>query len=240
MNIPVRHSLIAVLSATLLLLLAGCSGQPVGATAAQSSTPRPTPAPTHVTYTSTDFRVPFTVSLPTWLTPFRGPVSEAAGEVIWSESDCNATTAPCQDGADLKLRFISPYSVYEPLNAPEPSTTPRYAAYVAYLKALSALRISDMVSTTVGGRPATLMSVTATETLHGDVGCEQAVYEDSGDCYSFFKGLLARFAVVDAGSKILIIWLRANPTSPGLTAKSADFDQMLTTVRFLSTVGAPA
>ena len=222
----------AIAGTVLVLLVSGCaSAAPAASTPAAAAAAASTSAPALVSYSSTQFRLPFRVALPAWVTASHASASESPGAVTWDQSDCSAGATPCPDGSDLKLRFLSPYTLYRPLDAPAPSPMPGYALYMAYLQSVSALHITDKVSTTVAGRPATVMTVTASATLHGDVGCEQPGYEDAGDCYGFRDDLRSRFAVVDVGGKVLIIWLRANPTGPNFAAESAEFATMLTSVQ---------
>ena len=187
-------------------------------------------------YTSAIFVVPFSVSMPTWLSEHdvysNGNYSNnlaSPHEMSWAQSRCS----PCADGYDLALRFVSPSGIYLPGDVKE-RAVPGYANYLVYLQEMEStygLTITGTEQTTVGGRPATLMTLTPTQVVSGASFACSKPDTRADDCWWPTVGVTLRLAVVDVGKTPLLVWIKANAANPAWPAIAQDFDEMLGTVR---------
>lgn len=197
-------------------------------------------------YSTSSFVIPFTVTLPAWTNGIAPPArDETDRKVYWEQSECTKNGSPvaCLDGSDLKLRFFSPVNLYRPQDGPASSPVPDYKGYVAYLTAIGAtgdVIVSDLSTTTVDGRPATVMTLAPQAARYGALGCESP-FDAARDCFGLVEDdkshVFLRFAVVDAGGATpLLTWTRVNRDNPQASQAMAQFDTMLTT---LSITGVP-
>jgi hypothetical protein len=116
---------------------------------------------------------------------------------------------------------------------------PSYAALVAYWKAVQTHgygTVSDVATTTVGGKTATAMTVTTTKQANGFAYCDNAtnVPQDSSACAGVFPNQVMHVAIVDQGNTEppTLFWessTTADTTSP---SAAAEFATWLATVRF--------
>jgi hypothetical protein len=209
----------------------------------------PTSSPT-AAYTTTRFEDPFTVVVPRWVTQVGTPIDgayQSSSRVIWNRctllSECipiaGSTWKHCPDGSECIALSFSKFAKVQ-VSGGSPDTyrdMPGYAGYVASMESLAGsgeVTLSDVSTTTVGGRPATVMTVTPSKDMAGAVGC----YVGNGigdDCVDFFTGVTTRMAVVDTGGTPLVILSRTPAANPMEQVWLAQFDQMLRTVRFLGT-----
>lgn len=96
--------------------------------------------------------------------------------------------------------------------------------------------LTDITTTSVGGYPATLVTVTASpdNTLDdGTLGCSTA--ESIADaCFSIVPDYVLRVAVLDINGTTLLIWLRTDTTmnAQDRAADTQSFDELLASVRF--------
>ncbi len=209
--------------------LAACSGGS-GSSSSTVGTGPPTPAGgattvatgTHIapaTYGSKAFILPFNVTPPTWQpTP---PSVEQRNFVTWEAPD--ATQA---------VRFLVPVNVYPPGGS---GTTAPPEDYLAYLlgQGRHGAKFADVITTTVGDLPATLVTATAPSSLDGSLGCPKAGLT-AGDCFGLQADLVLRIAVLNVRGKTLLIWLRQN-LSAGVEDREknfASFKDMLASGRF--------
>ena len=196
--------------------LAACGGGSDSSTAGTPATPASTPA---TTYASKLFVVPFDATPPAWLSTT--PPVELPNFVTWETKD--ATRA---------VRFLVPVKLYRP-GSTATSAVPK--DYLAYLlgQAKQGGRFTDLVKTSVGGRPATILTATTSTQLEGSLGCPKAGM-GAGDCYGLQPDLVLRIAVVEVGDKTLLAWLRTSrsATVQDRATASASFEQMLASVRF--------
>ena len=180
--------------------------------------PPTTGAASASSYASTSFAVPFSVALPVWLPPT--PHAEQPNFVTWEAADIG-----------LNVRFLVPVDVYPPGST---GTTPPPQDYLAYLRSQSdhGAHFADMTETTVGGRPATLITATTDNSLDGSLGCQdEAMTAD--DCWGLQPDLILRIAVIPVSDKTLLVWLRGNAFAPEeFTTHLASFEQMLASIRF--------
>ena len=174
------------------------------------------PASTGTTssYTSSSFVLPFSVTLPAWLPS--EPSAEEPNFVTWE--------APAVDRA---VRFIVPVNVYPPGGT---GTTPVPDDYVAYLLGQSAdgAEFSDVTETTVGGRPATIVTATVADSLDGSLGCPQENMT-AEDCFGLQPDLALRIAVIDAGGRDTA---RLGARHPRHHLEYDSFDAVLASLRF--------
>jgi hypothetical protein len=195
---------VAVVAVTLLPVL----GRGVASVLRQASEDQPQ------VYTSSAFAVPFEVAAPAWLAP--RPQVDQSALVTWQ--------AP-----DVAVRFLLPVTVYPP---GEEGPTPPPQDYLAYLLAQTdqGARFSDQSITSVGGRPAMVVTATAERRLAGAIGCPQPGMSAAA-CFGLRPERRLRLAVVDLDGRTLLIWLR-NDRAAGFAEQSQQFDQLLTSLRF--------
>jgi hypothetical protein len=186
-------------------------------------------APTPPLFASTSFGVPFTVeSLPSWLTTQSlGPGSEAREWVIWNR---------CPDGGGecIGLQF----NRYSEVQGPKSRTTVTFATYLDYLERLGRsgqISITGRTDTTVDGHRAVVYSITSAQGYTNGVGCYSL---GQAHCDDFFADVPGRYAVIDTGSldpdgAVFVVWTRAGGVGPAESGWLEQFDQMLTTLRFV-------
>jgi hypothetical protein len=218
----VQAGAITALTAAALGLATAVAG-PALRSAPQPATSNPAvPTPNFV---SSDFVVPFALTLPTWATQVRPTVARTHRLVSWEQSPC---TSDCAAGSDRKLRFLAPVAIVAP-GASRATPIPDYPGYLKYLQALEndgVIATSNKSTTTVAGRPATLLTVTTATTAEGAIGCELAASRPEA-CWGFVSGMRLRLAVVQVGPTPLLAWSRTNdPTAEGQDADS-DFARIL-------------
>ena len=170
-------------------------------------------------FATTRFVVPLAVTPPSW--GIGPPTHELANFMTWvSPDDAHA------------VRFLVPLTVYQPGSATAVAPPPP-ERYLAYLQGLSSVgaRVSDVHTTPVGGQSATVLTATATESLDGSLGCQEAGLA-APDCFGLQPDLVLRMAVMAVGGHTLLIWERI-AVSAAVDVQQADaaaFDRMLGTV----------
>jgi eukaryotic-like serine/threonine-protein kinase len=165
-------------------------------------------------YTSSAFAVPFEVTSPSWLAP--RPEVDQPALVTWQ--------AP-----EVAVRFLVPVSVYPPGQGSSAPPPPDYLAYLLGQTDQGA-RFSDQSITSVGGRPAVVVTATADRRLAGVIGCPEPGLA-AASCFGLRPERRLRLAVVDVDGRTLLIWLR-NDDEAAFADQSRQFEQLLTTVRF--------
>ena len=194
------------------------------------------------TYTSTSFVVPFTVTLPSWLPGEPGSGQSKTNNVYWETRPCTSTSQDCWH-KKRAVTFSSPFAIHRPGTA-GPQPVPNYEDYLAFLDSLettSGLSITERASTSVDGRPTTVMTLTASR-IPDDARfiCDQsegtAKFDKLDDCPFPDVGRPLRLAVVNNGTTPLVIWLIGTTDDatnwPTLTQ---DFSTMLSNVRLGAT-----
>ncbi|BCJ46755.1 hypothetical protein GCM10010168_37230 [Actinoplanes ianthinogenes] len=167
-------------------------------------------------YSTITFIVPLTVVPAPGL---KSPPLESARTLTWT----SAATA------DDKVSFLAPVAVY-PSGSTTASIPPdQLAQYLETLKA-AGVTVADKTSITVGGRPATLMTVTTTGSLSDAFGCPQGADPAAG-CFGPLPASLLRLAVVTTTSGTMLAWARVPSAGPDPAFFTA-FEEMLGTVQF--------
>ena len=222
-----RLAAAAFLSASTLLVMAGCSSAastsgPATASPVKASPAKASPSsPAGQTYASKAFVVPFTVTVGASLKS--PPHLDSRNLLFWDAAN----------GSDSKVRFLVPVNVYRP-GSPAPEAPPK--DYLTYLQGLTSqgAKLSDVTKVTVDGHPATLMSATMTNDsgLDGSLGCATADPDKAAEgCFGVQPDLILRIAVIPVGNSTLLAWARTNKTFPD-PAFLAMFETMLKSVRF--------
>jgi hypothetical protein len=216
---PLR--LLGVLFAALLLATACSAGSPDAGPApapAPTAAASSTPAASGATYASHSFVVPFQVTVPSWL-PAKAD-QDRPNFLTWERPGLPA------------VRFLVPVAVYPPGSA---KTSKPPQDYLSYLldQAKSGAQFSDQAQTTVGGRPATIVTGTTDKPLDGSIGCPE-VGQTADDCFGLQPDLRVRLVVVPFDDKVLLIWLRnaLDADQTDAAAKLASFQDMLTSITF--------
>ena len=193
-------------------VLATTSSRPSPGSA--SATGQPQGEPPTATYTSDTFSVPFQVAIPTWVAA--KPYTEQSNLVSWR-------------AADVAIRFLVPLSVYP---AGSGGAAPPPKEYLPYLlgQVDRGVRVSDRSATTVGGRPATLVTATADRRLLGLIGCPRTKMLQT-QCYGLRPERRLRIAIVDLNGRTLLIWLR-NDRRARFDEQRKLFEQTLASVSF--------
>jgi hypothetical protein len=189
----------------------------------QAPTPKPAVTPTR-DFSTTQFGLPFSVDLPGWVrTSSVVPVSEKPEWTTWNR-------CPSPDTECIGLSFNRNATVP---GRPGPLT---YASFLAYLDGLATegdITISARSTTTVGGRPATVMSILPVRTVVGSAGCHADL-----SCEDLLEGVPTRIAVVDSAAldpdgQVLVIWTRAGAVAAPEAAWLSDFDLVLADLIFV-------
>jgi hypothetical protein len=200
--------------------------QPIQPTNPNRATSEPAGAP--IVFHASDLPAPLTVRLPHWV----GSAShfvDAAG---------SASAYAFSQPLDRDIRLLSVRYMY-PLGAAT-ITQPSYAALVADWEAVQPKgygTVSNVVrNATVGGKPATTMTVTLTRTAYGLDYCDAVtgVAGDPNGCGHPEAGRTFKLAIVDEGRTVppTVLW---ESSAMGDTAKpsvAAEFATWLATVRF--------
>ena len=203
-----------VLAMSLVLGIAAC-----GDDSSESSDTTAARAQEGSTYVTRAFSVPFEVTVPDVL-----PTEPSIDEPNFVTWESTATEGPA-------VRFLAPVNVFPPGAT---ATTAPPEDYLAYLLAQAehGAVFADRTETTVGERPATLLTATVEEALDGSLGCPE---EDmsAGDCFGLQPELTLRMAVIDVGDRTLLAWLRHDDSSAADVAEEfASFEEMLASVSF--------
>ena len=192
--------------------------------------PKPVPAPKPVVtptrdFSSTQFRLPFSVDLPGWVrTSTVVPVSEKPEWVTWNRCPSNETEC-------IGLSFNR--NAY--LLQSDRFVAVTYSAYLAYLDGLEksgAIQITGRTKQKVGGRSATVVSLTPMRDVPGGAGCH-----NDTSCEDFYTGVKTRIAVVDTAAvdpdgEFLVIWTRAGALAAPEVDWLTDFDATIAGLTF--------
>jgi len=183
---------------------------------ATSSTPQTTAGAG--AYATRLFDPPIDVVLPAYVN--RKPTEENANFVTWSAPDDS-----------IAVRFLRPDNLYKPGSS---TSGPVPADYVPYLmgQADHGAHFADRRETTVDGHPATVFTVTTSQSIDGSLGCPgRGIPADK--CYGIQPEFSVPLAVVKSASGPLLIWLRIPSDAPALKAVGRQrLDDLLAGVRF--------
>lgn len=196
----------------------------------QASAP---PAPV-ARFSSSGFVHPFTWTPPAWtaINP-TGVDSGSSNHVVWTQSGCVPAT-PCYSPIDYKIRVIAPVGYFATPEATTQTASTSYAGFLAHLNAQQryGVRIADTQTLTVGGRPATLMTLTATsgdDLVEGALGCERS-NDTAGLCWGPDPSFQLRLAVIDTTGGVTLAWLRATKDNPDADHAFEEFETALRTL----------
>ena len=195
---------------------------------AQPAGPNPTTsqaATNPFPFTATDLHPALTVQLPHW----------AAAASHGSDPGDYASAydfEPSTAGRDIHLLSVG--WMY-PLDTHQ-ITKPTYAALVADWKAVQPFgygTVSNVATTTVGGKPATTMTVTVTKTAAGLAFCDSATL-DQYTCAGIDPGHTLHLAIVDQGNALAptLLWENSATVDTASPSASSEFATWLDTVRF--------
>jgi hypothetical protein len=210
---------------------------------ADSAPVNPPPSPsasasvTATSFSSSGFVHRFTWTPPLWAAANpTGVDTGSSNRVVWEQSGCVPAT-PCDYPIDYKIRVIASVGYWSTPTATAQTRATTYAAYLAQIQAQRkyGLTIADEKTTTVGGRPATLMTLTAApgSNLVSVLGCERP--NDTREmCWGLEPVFTIRFAVVDTVGGVTTMWLRATSTNPDKDRAFADFESALQTLTWTS------
>ena len=174
-------------------------------------------------YNSERFVVPLTLVVDDAL---NSPPNPDAKQLLSWDAD------PSPDGN--RVRFFVPVELYPP-GSRTPEAPPE--DYLAYLQGPVAERaqISNVIRTTIGGRPATLMTITndgrPENDLHGALGCPERNADPGEGCFGIQPDRILRLAVIDIDGTTLLTWARVNKIG-GDNSFVEMFERMLRTVQF--------
>jgi hypothetical protein len=189
-----------------------------------------------VSTAATFLQPPAELVLPSWTRHASGGQSGYAA--LFEETSCAGLggASPCPGDADLKLRLLTLRYFY-PGGEPSLVQNPSYSDYVAALDSLGPAgiaTITDRSTLTVGGRPATAISLEVLRDAPGAVSCPFPE-SPAETCAPLIAGRAARMAVVDQGAEGLpptVFYLSLNGDAPDRADRFAEFDTMLSTVAF--------
>jgi hypothetical protein len=181
-----------------------------------ASTTTAAPAPSGPSYSTKTFVFPLDVTVPAFLPA--APSVDQPNFVTWETTDLVHA-----------VRFLAPVNLYQPGAATATRVPSDYSNYLRGLKDHGA-HFSDVLRTTVGGTPATIMTGTTDGSLDGVLGCPGEGVA-APDCFGLQPDLSLRIAVLDVADQPLLIWLR-RPLTDNSPDTLDSFNQMLASVRF--------
>jgi hypothetical protein len=171
---------------------------------------------------------PLTVRLPAWISSVR-PFVDRSGS-----ASAYAFELP-NEGRDIHL--LSVHYMY-PLGATK-ITQPNYPALVAHWKAVQTRgygTVSHVATTTVGGKPATTMTVTFTTSAPGLDYCDAitGVADDPNGCGAPQAGRTYHLAIVNEGLNVppTVLWEAAASDDAASPSPAKEFAAWLRTVHF--------
>ncbi|MEU2624294.1 hypothetical protein ABZ642_40340 [Streptomyces sp. NPDC007157] len=135
-----------------------------------------------------------------------------------------------------KVRFLLPEVVYRPGGSGSPEEPPdTYKGYMAYLHEQAGYHANwrDEKTTTVGGRPTTLLTGSTDEPMDGSFGCPTPKADLDKDCFGLQPDYDFRVAVIDVPGRPLVAWTPIDTTQVVDTAPAFKrFEGMLRTLTF--------
>jgi hypothetical protein len=195
--------------------------QPAGPNPTTSSPAAPIP------FTATGLHPSLTVQLPGWIASVSHGVDAGAYASAYDFE-------PANSGPGRDIHLLSVGWMY-PIGSSQISK-PSYAALVADWEAVQPSgygRVSDVATTTVGGRPATTMTVTVTKPAAGLAFCDSATL-DMNTCAGIEAGRTLHLAIVDQGTTRppTLLWENSATNDADDPSAASEFASWLATVRF--------
>jgi hypothetical protein len=199
--------------------------------------PSATASVTATPFSTSGFVHPFTWTPPLWAASNPAGVDTgSSNRVVWEQSGCVPAT-PCDFPIDYKIRVIASVGYWSTPTATAQTPATSYAAYLAQIEAQQkyGLTIADRKTTTVGGRPATMMTLTAApgSDLVSVLACE-GPNDTRQICWGLEPVFMIRFVVVDTVGGVTTMWLRASETNPDKARAFAEFESALETLTWTS------
>ncbi|GAB2571045.1 hypothetical protein [Kribbella endophytica] len=125
--------------------------------------------------------------------------------------------------------MLLPIVLHQPgSSTPKPPPT----AYLAYLRGLTraGATFTNQTTTTVDGRPATLLTANTSTSLDGTLGCPDS-QTPIDVCFGLQPDFSLRIAVIPVGTRTLLAWARTDQNDPEATTYFAAFETMLSEIR---------
>jgi hypothetical protein len=169
------------------------------------------------TYSSKAFRVPFDLTVPSWLDA--EPSDDASNFVTWHD----------KIDPDRAVRFLLPVKIYPPGSSNATAVPKDYLSYLLGQTDHGA-HFTDTTKTTIDGRPATVVTATTAGSLDGSLGCAEPD-TPALDCFGLQPDLVVRIAVIGLEGKTVLVWLRSN-SGVAMTPQIDAFNQLLAGLRF--------
>jgi hypothetical protein len=176
------------------------------------------------TYTTSEFRVPFSLVLPAWIASARAVTSESQDHVTWSV----CVSSSCTRQSVARFHWIT-----APTETTSGTLMPGYDGYLAYLRdreAAGDLAVGEVSTTEVGGRRTTIMTIVPSATFAGTLGCETGGWS-TDDCWNPVPSVPLRLAVIDQGDFPVLMHLDVPPGEARADAE-AQFDAAVGSLRF--------
>lgn len=196
--------------------------------------------PSGVAFTSENITPTVKATLPGW-TAATDVVNEKAPtrQQFKQATEC---TGLCPDGQDRGLYFFTAKQAY-PANVATLVQDPTYDQYVALWRSLpqGTAVVSGVTTTTIGGRPATVMDVRFVKQVFGLVPCVTP-YDAAKDCNTINAGRSWRLAIVDQGPGNAPTLMNEawNTDNPQAAEFAAEFDSWSATVTFVQASASPS
>jgi hypothetical protein len=232
-----RRVWVAVAAAAAFLIVVAGIAFAFNRPTAQPAQPNPSPSQSalpQVRYPANAAQLtpPLTAQLPYWVADAHDTSADRDG-YFYNQESC----LPCETGRDLKIQLYSVRYMY-PLDATA-ILRPSYTAYVNAWEAVQPLgygTVTNIATTTVGGRPATTLTVNFTKPSNGLAVCKGPgdSRTDTGSCWYGVAGRTLRLAIVDQGKgqPPTLLYESSNTDNPTSQAITAEFTTWLNTVRF--------
>lgn len=210
-------------------------GRPTAAPAPPITSPTPSsPSPTIPFRAVTTSMTPnLTADLPYWAA-LATSGGQGVGYANYDQADCG--TSACPSDGQRKIKMLTVVQMYRLQDGPRITRNPSYAVDLAAWEAIPSLgygTVSDRTTTKVDGRPAVVLTVSATKDMPGLAACDSPS-APAVDCFAPQKDRTYRIAIVDQGpgEPPTLLWESTNADDPALDDVLAEFDTWLATVRF--------
>ncbi len=218
-----------VAAAVALIVFLGVIAKPVAQAPPADPGPSASATGSGSSYATSEFRAPFSVAIPDWIATRAAVTSESTEHVTWSV--CSGGS--CTRQVVVRYRWLVP-----PTDTAPGRLMLGYDDYVAYLRSLEAsgdISLSDVASTTVDGRSATVMTLLPSASFAGELGCETGGWQVD-DCWRPAASTPVRVAVIQHEDYPLVARVETPAGNPDADA-AAQFDGVLASIRFTA---APA
>lgn len=226
----VTGALAAAAVAVVIAIAFGVSRPSAEPPATGPSTPASQSAGPSMTVSTSTLTPNLTADLPYW-TAFVSPGSWVNG-LIWYSEGAEGCQQGCADDKDRTFMMVQPRTIALPGQARTSGSAPSAQQVVEAWTAVQQTGYGTVVdapkATTVGGEPATSLTVQVDKAVAGPVGCENDLLES---CIRVPAGRVVRVTVVDTGDPLpTVFYLVRNASNPASGAVAADLDAVVGTV----------